>query len=128
MDFGISNENKSLFNDIFSIIDDLTGTEFNPSWEFKSLEDSVVVDIDLPSVDKASVDVEVRDGVLTVSGERVKGEDIMHTNRRYGKFTKSFKLGEELDIDSVEASFVDGVLSVTIKKKAVAKASKIEIK
>lgn len=128
-----------LLEDIVSILDDMTGrkwskevdetdSDFEPTWEFKSLEDNVVVLVDLPSVDKSTVDVEVREGVLTVSGERVKGEDIMYSNRKYGKFNKNLKLGDELDLDSVEASLVDGVLSISIKKKPEAKASKIEIK
>lgn len=128
-----------LLEDIVSILDDMTGrkwskeldetdSDFEPTWEFKSLEDSVVVIVDLPSVDKSTVDVEVREGILTVSGERVKGENIIRSSRKYGKFNKNLNLGDELDLDSVEASLVDGVLSISIKKKPEAKASKIEIK
>lgn len=87
---------------------------------------------DLPGISKNSVDIEVENRVLTVKAERnkpnYKEDDKIHlSERKYGKFERSFKLGDELDSESIEANFHNGVLLLTIAKLEKAQARKVEI-
>lgn len=73
---------------------------------------------DLPGVDATSIDVEVDGDELRVSAERrrpaVEGERVLSAERRFGRMGRRVLLGEHLDSDGVAASYVDGVLVVTI--------------
>lgn len=87
---------------------------------------------DLPGINKNNVDIEVENRVLTVKAERSKPEykesDKIHlSERKYGKFERSFKIGDDLDTENVEANFHNGVLLLTIDKLEKAQARKVEI-
>ncbi len=92
------------------------------------------IDVDLPGVNKDDIKVDIHKGVLTVSGERktkteVKEEDYYKVETSFGKFSRSFNLPENADIENVEASGENGVLEVVIPKLSEEKHKKIiEIK
>ena len=105
---------------------------FSPAFEVKETSDSFVLKADVPGVDEKDLDVAVHNGVLTVSGsrsaeERKEGESYAIYERQFGSFSRSFALPEMADGDRVEAKLVNGVLSLTIAKKAEAKPRKIAI-
>lgn len=105
---------------------------FSPTFEVKETSDSFVIKADVPGVDEKDLDVAVHSGVLTVSGsraaeERREGESYAIYERQYGSFSRSFALPEMADGDRVEAKLVNGVLTLTIAKKAEAKPRKIAI-
>ena len=91
------------------------------------------IEMDVPGYNKNDISIEVKDGYLTVTAEKKEEENVEEKNyikreRVYGKYQRSFYLGE-LDSDNVEASFVDGTLKVVIPKKEVTENKKvIEIK
>jgi HSP20 family protein len=106
---------------------------FAPAFEVKETNDSFVLRADLPGVDEKDLDVAVHNGLLTVSGsrqaeERKEGESYALYERQYGSFSRSFALPDMADGERIEASLKNGVLSLTIAKKAEAKPRKIEIK
>ena len=77
----------------------------------------------------------MENNVLTISGEktdeRVQGEkgDTYHlSERRWGRFSRSFVLPREVDQERIEAEFRDGVLTVTIPKSEKARRRRIEIR
>lgn len=87
---------------------------------------------DLPGVASGDVKVIVRDGVLTISGERksaekVEGEKYHISERVFGSFQRSFTLPKDADGERVTAAFKDGVLTVSIPKRPEAKAREIEV-
>jgi HSP20 family protein len=93
------------------------------------------VEADLPGVEKEDIKVDVKDNVLTISGERkhkeeVKREDYYKLESSYGKFERSFTLPKGVDADHIEAKTEKGVLAVTIPKlkTEVEKTKKIEVK
>jgi len=105
---------------------------FSPAFEVKETTDSFVLKADVPGVDEKDLDVAVHNGVLTVSGsrsaeERRDGESYAIYERQFGSFSRSFALPDMADGDRVEAKLVNGVLSLTIAKKAEAKPRKIAI-
>ena len=92
-----------------------------------------VVSVELPGVGKDDVTVECHDGVLTIRGEKKsereeKKEKSRYLERSYGAFSRSFTLPPNADPDRIQASFKDGVLTVTIAKTEEAKPRVISIK
>ena len=113
----------------------LIKTDFTPSVNTREGEHAYHVEVDLPGVKKEDIDVDVKDNIVTISGERktkkeVKEEDYYKVESAYGKFERSFSLPENVDIENIHAESEDGVLEVVIPKlQEVEKQSKkIEIK
>ena len=92
--------------------------------------DTFVVEFDLPGVDPGSIDLDVERNVLTVKAERARLDDdvdTIATERQRGVFSRQLFLGDTLDVNRVEAAYVDGVLRLTIPVAEQAKPRKIEI-
>ena len=89
------------------------------------------VHFDLPGVDPSSVDLTVEKNVLKVSAQRgwqpEDGQEVVISERPQGQFTRQIFLGESLDADRIEASYANGVLTVTIPVAEAAKPRKVEI-
>lgn len=106
---------------------------FAPAFEVKETNDSFVLRADIPGVEEKDLDIAVHNGVLTVSGsrqaeERKEGESYALYERQYGSFSRSFALPDMADGDRIEAQLTNGVLTLTVAKKAEAKPRKIAIK
>jgi HSP20 family protein len=96
---------------------------------------AVEVSAEIPGVDAKDIDVQLKEGVLTIKGEKKeekdeKKKDYHLVERSYGMFERSFTLPAEVDGSKVEAAFDKGVLKVTLPKlpAAQAKVQKIEVK
>lgn len=84
-------------------------------------DDKIVLKAELPGIDKKDIQVDFKDRVLTLSGERshedeLNEENVYRKERSYGKFSRSFVLPEGLDADKIEADYKDGVLKIEIPK------------
>jgi HSP20 family protein len=95
-------------------------------------DDHLVLRADLPGLDKDDVEIEVKDDVLTVSGERKaeheERQDGFHRiERAYGGFARSLTLPKGIDPDQVQAEFNKGVLEVRIPKPAERKPHRVQI-
>ncbi|HEY5951050.1 MAG TPA: Hsp20/alpha crystallin family protein [Kofleriaceae bacterium] len=106
---------------------------FSPAFEVKETNDSFVLRADVPGVEEKDLDIAVHNGVLTVSGsrqseERKEGESFALYERQYGSFSRSFALPDMADGERIDANLKNGVLELSIAKKAEAKPRKIEIK
>ena len=106
---------------------------FAPTFDVKETADAYVLAADLPGLDEKDLDVNVHNGVLTVSGARNSedkkdGERYSIVERRFGSFARSFALPDLADDDKIEAKLDRGVLTLTIGKRAEAKPKKIAIK
>ena len=91
------------------------------------------VHAELPGVKKDDIQVEIEGNEVQI-GAQVKreteakdGEKVLRTERFYGKSARRFSLPVEIDAAKVEAKFVDGVLELTLPKKAAATGRKISI-
>ncbi len=93
--------------------------------------DRFVVQLDLPGVDPASIDLTVEKNVLTVTAERQwqPGDDaqVVVAERPQGRFTRQLFLGETLDTERIDASYDAGVLTLTLPVAEQAKPRRIEI-
>ena len=90
------------------------------------------IEFDLPGVNTESIDLDVERNVLTVRAERGQGSDtngteMLAAERPRGVFSRQVILGDNLNLDAVEASYRDGVLHLTIPVAEKAKPRKISI-
>jgi HSP20 family protein len=93
--------------------------------------DHVLVHVDLPGVPASAIDLTVEKNVLTITAERrwARDEDVevLASERAQGRVSRQLFLGDGLDLERVEASYDDGVLTVRIPVAEQAKPRKVEI-
>jgi HSP20 family protein len=92
--------------------------------------DRFVIEFDLPGVAKESIDLDVERNVLTVRAERIarNGDwEALASERPRGMFSRQLVLGDNLDLDRIEAAYADGVLRLVVPVAEKAKPRKIEI-
>lgn len=94
---------------------------FTPNVNVREGEFAYHVDVDLPGVKKEDIKVDVKNGQLVLSGERhfkeeVKEEDYYKVETRFGKFSRTFNLPDNVDIENIDAKSDSGVLEVVIPK------------
>ena len=109
------------------------GGSWAPSVDIFEHEGNLVLKAELPGVDPKDVDVRVENNVLTLRGERkfeteVKKEKYHRVERAYGTFSRSFTLPNVVDTEKIKADYKDGVLSITLPKKAEAQPRQINIR
>ena len=96
-------------------------------------DDKVGIVAEIPGLDKKQLNVEVEEGLLTISGDKHntfedEGAKVLRRELKQSSFKRSFELGEQLDGDNINASFKDGVLSVSIPKIEPEKPKKTFVK
>jgi len=111
----------------------LSGGTSWPAVDLVEREDSIVVRAELPGMKADDIELQVRNNVLTISGEKVeitedKGENYYHVESRHGSFNRGITLPSEVDAEKIEAVYKDGVLTITLPKVEKAKARRIDIK
>lgn len=92
--------------------------------------DRFVIEFDLPGVARDSIDLDVERNVLTVRAERVPGNgdwQMLASERTRGSFSRQLVLGDNLDLERIEASYDAGVLRLVVPVAERAKPRKIEI-
>ena len=95
-------------------------------------KDAYLVRAELPGMKKEDFHLEVKDGVLTLSGERksekaTDGAEYRSVERISGKFWRSFSLPETVKHDAIQATYKDGILEIHVPKAEEAKPRQIEI-
>jgi HSP20 family protein len=121
------------FRDFDRIAQQLLGTNARPSamlmdaWRH---DDQFLVEFDLPGVDPGSVDLDVERNVLTVTAQRPavdETSEFLAAERPRGVFSRQLVLGDNLDLDRIQATYRDGVLRLVIPVAEKAKPRKISI-
>jgi len=133
--------NSNAFNRFFGedMFDDFFNGFVNPGRKFtrvalpsanamrtdvKEKEGGYELNVELPGYKKEDVQLELKDGYLTISAETKSREDekdqdgkYIRRERYYGSCSRSFYVGEELDQEDIRARFEDGILKVDVPKK-----------
>jgi HSP20 family protein len=96
-------------------------------------DDKIGIVAEIPGLNKKQLNVDVEDGVLTISGDKHstfedEGAKVIRRELKQSSFKRSFELGEQLDGDNIAANFKDGVLSVSIPKVEPEKPKKTYVK
>lgn len=103
-----------------------------PAMDLVEADDHLALRADLPGLNRDDVEIEVKDGVLTISGERKaeheeRTEGFYRVERAFGSFSRSLTLPKGVDPEQVLADFDDGVLEVRVPKPEEAKPVRVAI-
>lgn len=105
---------------------------FAPRSNIAETDKGYEISVDLPGMKAEDFNIELHEGRLTISGERAneskeEGKTFHRIERTYGKFRRTFNLGQDVDTEDVAAEYNDGVLTVTVPKTARAQPKKIQV-
>jgi HSP20 family protein len=112
--------------------DQLAAGTFAPPVDVYEDEQTLVLKLEIPGVNDEDLNVSLENNTLTVQGERKfekeeKEENFHRIERRYGSFTRTFRLPNTIDTEKVDASYDKGILKITLAKRAEAKPKQIKI-
>ncbi len=107
--------------------------DISPSMDVFEEGEDIVVKAELPGIKKEDIDIRLTDGMITISGEKKKEDEIKRKDyykweRSYGSFCRSFELPAEVEKDKVKSTFKDGVLEIRMPKSKEAIQKEVKIK
>ncbi len=110
-------------------------TSWSPRADVNETEKEYLIDIEIPGIDKKDIKVEIKNDVLTVSGERKEETEksekgYQSVERHYGKFERSFGLPETVKAENISAQYKNGVMTLTLPKteKALPREITVDVK
>jgi HSP20 family protein len=108
------------------------GTVWYPAVDVLESKDSYLLRAELPGMNKEDFNLEVKNGLLTISGERrlqepLSGVRYRAVERVAGRFSRSFYLPETVQQDGIQATYRDGILEIYVPKLEYAKARQIRV-
>ena len=109
-----------------------TDNDWQPLVDIRETKDTYSVALELPAIEPQDVSIELKDDLLHISGERTfetndETARVYRRERRYGKFSRSFRLPEDADADSITATAKNGVVTIAVGKSVGAQARAIEV-
>ncbi len=122
-----------LFQDTVNrMLDQNAARPWVPAVDIFETENEWVLKADLPDVKLEDVDIQIENGNLTLKGERKfqkeeNGKGYQRVERSYGTFARYFSLPDTVDSENVRADYANGVLTVKLPKKEVAKPRSIKV-
>lgn len=122
----------------------VAGGSWRPAIDIHENDEAYLIEAEVPGIAPNEIEITLRNGVLTMSGERVYNHDSAEVGetrgangksreparlveRRYGRFVRRFTLPDTADEDAIEARADHGVLKVTVPKKAQTQPRRIEV-
>lgn len=133
---------STLFNEFFNNSFDFLGKDFfdsstYPKVDVRDESTHLVIEAEVPGLKRDQILVEVEGNLLRIKGEKKakdekKSQSYIHRELKHSSFCRTFKLPTTVDLDKITSSFQDGVLEISLPKKAVesppSQVKKIEIK
>ena len=122
-----------LFQDTVNrLFSETAGRPWTPAVDIMETENELVLKADVPEVEMKDIDIQLENGTLTLKGERKfeeekNGRGYHRIERSYGSFARSFSLPETVDPEKVHADYKNGVLTITLPKKELAKPRSIKV-
>ncbi|HEV7474282.1 MAG TPA: Hsp20/alpha crystallin family protein [Pyrinomonadaceae bacterium] len=109
--------------------DEVEGADWYPAADVYEGEGEYTVAVDLPGIDRATLDISLDDNRLTIKGVRDGGGKTQHrVECPRGKFLRTFSVPASVDQNDIRADYKDGVLQVHLPKRLERKAQRVEIK
>eukprot|EP00126_Sphaerothecum_destruens_P001495 Sdes_comp14872_c0_seq1m3606 len=112
-------------------------SEFKPQCDIKESDKDIVITANLPGVDKKDLNVEVHNGVLTISGEMGESRESSsaegaehkwhRVERHYGSYRRQFAVPDSVKPTDITAKYENGVLNVTVPKSESLKPKKVQV-
>ena len=114
---------------------ELRGSEasaWTPAVDVRESNDAYTFEIDVPGLAKDDIQIEAEGNKLTVKGECKPEQELaratrLRTERRHGRFERSFEIEDGFDTDKIGANLKDGVLRLTLPKREEAKPKSIKV-
>jgi HSP20 family protein len=108
-------------------------TDITPIVDVEETDHEFLISVEIPGIKKDDIKITFENNYLTISGEKknkkdVKNENFHHSERSYGKFSRTLAIPAGVMLDNIEAEYEQGVLSVKIPKAEEAKPKQIEVK
>lgn len=131
---------RPYYTDLFDGMDRLFGSLAGdrqmgktPAVDIREDEDRYVLEAELTGLTEEDFDVQVHDNLLTISSKAQKNSQsekagYVLRERRVSSFSRSFVLPKDVDREKIEATFKNGLLTLTLSKAAEAKPRSIEVK
>lgn len=109
-----------------------TARPWSPAVDIAENENELLLTADIPGVKMNAIEIKLEDGTLTLSGQRefakpTEGSGYHRIERSYGTFQRAFSLPDTVEADKVTAGYENGVLTVHLPKKEVAKPKTIKV-
>ena len=109
-----------------------SNTAFVPRAEVFETDDKVALKIEVPGLSEKDFEITLKEHVLTVRGERklengFKQENLAWTERPYGTFMRTFNLPETVDVNTINATYTNGILQIVFAKLEAAKPKQIPV-
>jgi len=128
----LRDEMNRLFDFSFPSRDSGLFSGWSPALDVYDEKDSLLVKVELPGMKKEDIQINLQNGVLTVSGERKhefekKEGETFRSERYFGKFQRSVTLPTQVASDGIKASYKDGVLAIRLPKAEEAKPRQIDV-
>jgi HSP20 family protein len=109
--------------------DEVERVDWHPAADVYENDGEYTVAVDLPGIDRATLDISVDDDRLTIKGERAGQETTRHrVECPSGKFLRTFSVPASVDQNEIKADYKDGVLQVHLLKRPERKPQRVEIK
>jgi len=127
---------RSLWNDPFlGLLDNWAGDnrDFGLTVDLAERDDRYVISAELPGVKSEDLNVTVENDVLTISAEKhdeFEGNEdgVYRRERSFGRLSRSFKLGDQVNAEKIDAEYKDGVLTLNLPKAEKAKPREVKVK
>ena len=129
---------RSLLNrDLFTALQSANplSTEWSPTCDVTETDGEIVVHAEIPGVDAKDIDVSVKEGALTIRGEKRSEttsdkDGRKYTERFFGSFERTIPIPPNIDMDKIDANLSEGVLELRVPKVPVVEpeSKKVEIK
>ncbi len=132
---GLQDEMNRIFNSNYPTRftqEEMASGGWAPSVDIYESEGEIVLEAELPGMNREDFEVSIENNVITLKGERrfeknEESENYHRVERAYGSFTRSFSLPRTVSAENTKADFNNGILRVSLPKKEEAKARKIEV-
>lgn len=131
----LQDEVERAFRQVFGSSQQLAASPagaFSPALDVEEDEERFILHVELPGVSADDVEVSLEENVLTIAGERrfyddKEAEGFRRLERQFGRFHRAVRLPDRVDGDRVDASYRDGLLTISVPKAEDAKPRRIQV-
>jgi len=123
-------------DDLFNIVSfnksDKKSSNYLPSVNYRETETGYIYDVDVPGLKKENINVQVKDNILTISGERKheskeEKDGYYYQESSFGSFSRSFTLPDNAITTDIKGSYKNGVLQLTLPKSQETEPKSIQV-
>lgn len=123
---------SDIMDEFFNDVVQSNRDSFVPGIDISETDNQFQITAELPGMSKEDIDISLDNGRLSISGERKfekeeEGKKFHRVETRYGSFNRSFQLPDNVDEESIQATYENGLLNISIEKAEDKVKKKIEI-